>query len=306
MNGKILILYYDRERGAFMTEHVYWSTFLYWLYNTISGRFAAELFFERKCFSQIYGWLHRMGLSRRKNKSFIRKMNVNLEESIRRIENFRSFNDFFTREIDLSKRPINQNPYVCVAPADGKILAYSFLRPDMTFPIKRSWFNLRGFLRDEELTEKFARGSMIISRLCLTDYHHFHFPDSGIPARATPLMGRYHAGGPYGLRRLIPFYSENFRMVTLFESDHFGQIGMVEIGALTVGSIQQRYQPRVHVTKGTQKGFFELGGSTVALLFQRGMIELDEDLLAKTRDEIETYVRLGDSIGRTSKPFIER
>ena len=87
-------------------------------------------------------------------------------------------------------------------------------------------------------------------------------------------------------------------MLTLFDSDHFGQIAMVEIGAFTVGSIQQRFNQGVRVSKGARKGFFELGGSTVVLLFQRGAIRLDEDLCARTEEDIETFVRFGESIGR--------
>lgn len=87
-------------------------------------------------------------------------------------------------------------------------------------------------------------------------------------------------------------------MLTLFDSDHFGQIAMVEIGAFTVGSIQQLFNQGVRVPKGARKGFFELGGSTVVLLFQRGAIRLDEDLCARTEEDIETFVRLGESIGR--------
>ena len=146
---------------------------------------------------------------------------------------------------------------------------------------------------------------MIISRLYLTDYHHFHFPDSGTPGIAVSYPGKYYAVSPYSLRRLVPFYAENHRMLTLFDSDHFGQIAMVEIGAFTVGSIQQRYRPGLHVGKAAHKGYFELGGSTVVLLFQKGAIDLDEDLCDHTRNGIETYVRLGDSIGRASGQLTE-
>ncbi len=298
MSDKISITYYDRTSRMFLTERVYASGFLFWSYNSRLGRLATDVFFRKKFISLLYGWLYKRQLSRRKIKPFVQKMNVNLDESVCGLEDFKSFNDFFTREIDLSRRSINKNPHVCIAPVDGKILAYPFVEPDITFRIKQSIFNLLKFLCEDALVEKFAGGSMIISRLCLTDYHHFHFPDSGIPSKAIFIGGKYYAGGPYGFRRLTPFYTENYRMLTLFNSDHFGQIAFVEIGAFTVGSIQQRYQPGIYVAKGTRKGFFELGGSTIVLLFQKGAIELDKDLLINTRNEIETNVRMGDSIGK--------
>jgi hypothetical protein len=33
------------------------------------------------------------------------------------------------------------------------------------------------------------------------------------------------------------------------------------------------------------------------MLFEPGLIEFDEDLVSHTRNGLETYVRLGDSIG---------
>ena len=290
--------YYDRRTSTVMRDPDYGNTFLSWSYNTRLGRSATDLLFRQKVVSRLYGWIHNQPWSTRKIRSFVRKLNVDMSESVRQIEDFVSFNDFFTREIDLSKRPVQKDPHVCISPTDGRSLAYPVVEADMTFRIKAGSFNLRQFLRDNELVEKFAGGCMLINRLHLSDYHHFHFPDSGIPGETISIVGKYYAVGPYALRKLVPFYTENHRMLTLFDSDHFGQIAMVEIGAFTVGSIQQRYHPGIHVPKGAQKGFFGLGGSTVVLLFQPGAIQLDEELCKNTKRELETYVRLGDSIGR--------
>jgi phosphatidylserine decarboxylase len=232
-------------------------------------------------------------------------MKVNLDELVRPLGDFKSFNDFFIREIDLSKRPMDPDPLVCIAPVDGMVLAFKGIEPETTFRIKRRPFDLRQFLCDDSLAKRFTNGSMVVCRLCLTDYHHFHFPTSGIPGPAMAIQGKCYAGGPYSLRRLVPFYTENYRMITLFESDHFGQMAIIEIGAFTVSSIQQKYQAGVAVVKGSRKGNFELGGSTVVLLFQQDMIELDEDLLVHSRNEIETYVHLGESIGRVLQPSLQ-
>jgi len=139
---------------------------------------------------------------------------------------------------------------------------------------------------------------MLVSRLSLRDYHHFHFPDSGVPGPPRSIPGKYCAGGPYALRSLVPFYTENHRMVTSFDTDHFGQMAIIEIGAFTVGSIRQQFQPGAYASKGERKGYFELGGSTVVLLFPKGAIEFDDDLVRNSSEETETYVKFGDSVGR--------
>lgn len=301
MNNKIALTYYDRNEGKLKTEKVYASGFLYWSYNTRTGQWATDKIVRRKYISRLYGWLHKHSWSKWKIKSFVQKADVNLDELVQPLKDFESFNDFFIREIDLSKRPINPDPNVCIAPVDGKVLVYPKVELDMAFRIKRRTFNLRQFLRNDALADQFEGCSMVISRLCLADYHHFHFPDSGIPNRTISIPGNYHAGGPYSLRNLIPFYAENHRALTLFDSEHFGRMIISEIGALTVGSIQQHFQLGLHVERGARKGYFELGGSTVVLLFQKGMIELDKDICTYTQNDIETYVRFGDSVGRNSK-----
>ena len=61
---------------------------------------------------------------------------------------------------------------------------------------------------------------------------------------------------PYSIRLLTPFYTENHRMLTQFKSDNFGEIVISEIGAFTVGSIKQQYEPDALVGKGEHQGFF--------------------------------------------------
>lgn len=298
MRRKFEIRYIDRQDGMLKTEHVYADRFLFWSYNNPTGRLAMDLIFRRKFISQLYGWLHKRRWSRWKIKSFVKKFDVNLDELVCRLDDFTSFNDFFIREIDLIKRKIITDPDICIAPVDGKVLAYPYVEPDLSFQIKRNTFNLHSFLGNNVLARKFAYGSMVVCRLCLTDYHHFHFPDSGIPHQALSIPGKYHAGSPCLSRKPVPYYAENHRMLTLFDSDHFGPMVMSEIGALTVGSIRQSFNAGMSVSRGDLKGIFELGGSTVVLLFQKDAIELDKDLCENTINGIETYIRLGDSIGK--------
>ena len=87
-------------------------------------------------------------------------------------------------------------------------------------------------------------------------------------------------------------------MVTPFASDRFGPMAIVEVGALTVGSIRQAYRPGARVGRGERKAGFEPGGSTVVLLFQPGAIELDSDLVAWSLRDVEVHVRMGESLGR--------
>jgi len=290
--------YYDRRTGELKQDPIYARGLVDWLYNSSSGMWLTEHLLSRRWVSRCYGWWNKQRWSRRKIRSFVTRLRINLDELSRPIDAFESFNDFIIREIDLSRRPIDPEPKTCVAPADGRMLAYPVINADRSFVIKRATLNLRTLLRDDKLARNYSGGSLLISRLYLNDYHHFHFPTDGTPHEAVSIPGKYFAVSPYSEHWLLSFYAENHRMVTLLESEHFGRVAMVEVGAFTIGSIQQRYQPGVRVKKGDHKGFFELGGSIVILLFQKGVIRFDDDLCKNTSSGIETYVRMGESIGR--------
>lgn len=291
------IRYYDRHSATLAEERVYAGGFLFWSYNTRIGRLLTALVLRQPLLSTLYGWLNKQRWSKRRIEPFATAMGINVEESVKPLSEFSSFNDFFIREIRLSRRPINHDPAVCITPADGKVLVLPSVERGRTFRIKGGVFTLEPFLGSTELAHRFTGGAMIIIRLHLSDYHHFHFPVAGVPGRAKDIPGKLYAVAPYARRWPVPFYTENRRMVTLIRSDQFGEVAMVEIGAFTVGSIRQQYLPGIHVAKGTHKGYFELGGSTVVLLFRPGVIRLDEDLCVWSRTQVETYVHLGESIG---------
>jgi phosphatidylserine decarboxylase len=292
------LCYVDRASGEWRRERVHAQRFLDWLYNTRSGRLATGVLVRSPHFSRLHGWLQRRRWSRRRIRPFVEGMGVDMTGSVKSLDEFETFADFFTRRLHSWARPIDGDEGVCVSPADGRVLVYPRLDRGERFRIKRATFQLDGLLRDEALAEPFHGGSMAVVRLGLADYHHVHFPDSGVPSPPRAIPGTYHAGGPYALRHLVPFYTENHRMVTSFASDHFGAMAIVEVGALTVGSIRQAYSPDTPVGRGEHKAGFEPGGSTVVLLFRPGAIEWDDDLVARSRQELEVHVRWGDSLGR--------
>ena len=292
--------YIDRGSGARRQDTIYRHGLLDWMYNSRTGWLLTRLLFSRRIVSQFYGWLNRRRASARKIPAFVNTMGVDMTESLRPIESFTSFNDFITREIDLSRRPVNPDPRVCVAPADGRMLAFPTVDEQTCFKLKQSGFTLPTLLRNDKMSSRYAGGSMVIARLYLADYHHFHFPADGIAGASISIPGRYYATTPYSRRWVVPFLAENHRQVTVLESDHFGSIAIIEVGAFTFGSIQQRFTPGCRVQRRQRKGMFELGGSAIVLLFEPRSIRLDDDLCQNTENGTETYVRLGDSIGRAT------
>jgi phosphatidylserine decarboxylase len=85
------------------------------------------------------------------------------------------------------------------------------------------------------------------------------------------------------------------------------------VGAMMVGSIQTTVKEGEQVKRGQEFGYFafgqydhvilldnltiNLGGSTIVLLFEKGVVQWDEDLLINGRAALETLVRVGMGIG---------
>jgi len=292
------ITYIDRRSGAMKAETVYAAGFLRWAYNTASGAAAGRLLFGSRLVSRLYGRWNSTSVSRRRIPGFIRRMGIDMSECPLRPEEFPDFNAFFRRPIDPGARPVAGDPDICVSPADGKARAYPRLGMREQIRVKCHALSVEELLDSRPLAESFDGGPVVIIRLGLADYHHVHFPDDGVPGRATPVGGGYHAGGPYAQTGIVPFYSKNYRMRSIFRSSGFGPIAMVEVGAFTVGSIVQTFTEDRPVRRGERKSFFELGGSTVVMVFRPGMFTPDADLVRNTSMGLETSVRLGEPIGR--------
>ena len=82
-------------------------------------------------------------------------------------------------------------------------------------------------------------------------------------------------------------------------SKDFGKVLFLEIGATFVGAIHQTYTPNKPHQKGDEKGYFSFGGSSLILLFQKGKIQFDPDLLHATSQGVEIKCLMGQSMGKT-------
>jgi len=163
--------------------------------------------------------------------------------------------------------------------------------------VKGHKFSVRELIQDEELAKKFEGGALAIFRLAPQDYHRFHLPVNCTVQSFRPFPGEYYTVNPIAIREPIDVYTENKRNRVLLKSEEFGDVLYITVGATLVGSILFTGQEGKSYKKGDELGYFAFGGSTVLVIFQKGRIVFDEDLLANSQRPIETLVKVGTSLG---------
>ena len=291
------IVYYDRYRGMLCCEKVYGDKSLRWTYGTMAGRVALHLLVKRALFSRWYGWQMDRAGTRQKIEPFIKEFELDASEFVLRPDEFKSFNEFFFRELKQEARPIDSRSSSIVFPADGR----HFCVPDLSdcdgLFVKGEMFNLQTLLSDDKLASRYEHGSLLLSRLCPTDYHRFHFPVDGVPGSAMLLNGPLLSVNPIALRRNIQILATNKRVLTELKTESCGNVLLMEIGATCVGGICQTYQSGVAVFKGDEKGYFRFGGSSTIVIFEPGRVVFDKDLVEQSSHHCELYARFGDSMG---------
>ena len=292
------VRYIDRRDGELKTEAIYGERPLRWAYGNPLGRLAQWLLIRRWIVSAWYGRRMDTLSSSLKIKPFIEQYGLDEGEFAESVDDYNSFNEFFYRKLKPGARPIDAANDSVVFPADGRHLAFADITAESNFFVKGQSFDLAIFLGDADLAKRYEGGSMILSRLCPVDYHRFHFPCEGNPCPPRFINGWLYSVNPIALVTRPSIFWENKRVVTAIESPSLGQVQFVDIGATMVGSIRQTYTPGETVAKGEEKGYFAFGGSSVAVLFEKGRVEFDADLLENTVNGFETYARVSERMGR--------
>lgn len=293
-----MIKYYNRKTKEYETEKVAGDKYLQWTYSSPAGMKFLELVIKKKLFSKIYGSFCDSKRSLSKVHSFIKDFDINMSECEKSIDEFESFNDFFTRRLKDNARPMDKNPDVLISPGDGRLLAFENIDLNRLVQVKGFSYSLNNLINDPGISEKYSGGVCLILRLCPTDYHRFHFVDHGVCEETIKISGDYYSVNPVALESIPELFCKNKREWSLFHSKNFGDILHIEVGATCVGSIIQTYTPDKSITKGDEKGYFKFGGSTTILFFEKDKVEIDRDIIEETNKGYETKVLMGETIGQ--------
>ncbi|MCP4180419.1 MAG: phosphatidylserine decarboxylase family protein [bacterium] len=199
---------------------------------------------------------------------------------------FKSWNDFFTRKLKKGVRPIAElkNHKIVVGACDSTIYKISKnVKRYSKFWIKTQPYSLSDML-DNQYVDKFIDGTVFQAFLSPFKYHRWHSPVSGKIVKAYVKEGLYFSQADS--EREDPTdqdASEGYlvhvqtRAIFFIDCDDPGiglvcvmPTGMVEISSCIIGS---KMKPGYHVDKGEELGYFQFGGSTHCIIFQKGVIK---------------------------------
>ena len=277
---------YDREAKTISKDKQYGSIYLNFLYNNILGRVILKLIIC-PAFSKIYGKYNNMSISKKRVDTFIKKYNIDTNEYEKK--EYSSFNEFFTRKRKAIYYDKEKNNFI--APADSKLMVYK-IKDDMTIKIKQSIYTIEELIEDQMNLEQFKNGNCLVFRLSMDDYHRYCYIDDGTIEKIKIIKGKLHTVSSISNKHKV--YSQNTRICNYMTTDNFDKIIYIEVGALLVGKINNYNKNKYN--KGDEKGYFELGGSTIVIL-TNDIIKIDNDIIEYSNKGIETKVKYGERIG---------
>jgi phosphatidylserine decarboxylase len=238
---------------------------------------------------------------------------VNMSEAKEQdINNFTSFNHFFTRELKSAVRPVTNDEDAIACPADGAVSQAGLIEQGKIFQAKGKSFSAVDLLGGDEARAKpFENGNFTTIYLSPKDYHRLHMPVTGTLTEMIHIPGRLFSVNNGTANSVNGLFARNERVACLFDTE-FGPMAVILVGAIFVSSIETTWHGVVSpptistvqnwkytenetvIAKGKEMGRFNMG-STIIVLFAKDNVNWNADLIAG-----ET-VQLGEKIGERKK-----
>jgi len=243
---------------------------------------------------------------------FIHHYNVDMSEALEPDSNvYPDFNSFFTRALRPEARPIVQEAGQICCPADSAISQLGDIQGEQIFQAKAHTYSLIELLGgSEERARPYVEGRFVTTYLSPGDYHRVHMPLSGHLTEMIYIPGRLFSVAPDFTESVPHLFARNERVVCIFQTEA-GPMAVILVGAIFVGSIETVWAgeitpPRgnrikvtsyttgdnvIQLERGEELGRFNMGGSTIIVLFGPGCVTWRTGLSAETR------VQLGQELG---------
>lgn len=199
---------------------------------------------------------------------------------------WRSFDEFFTRELKTGARPIEGDDRVVVSPADGRIESPGPISSSSTFMVKGRPYRVEELVGDSTEARRYVGGAGCVVYLSPRDYHRVHSPVRGRITEIRSLPGDYFPVNSIGLRHVKDLFARNRRVAICIDTPPevgLGRVTVVMVAAMVVGRITvsgvdapdvplglHRMNPALEVERGSELGVFHLGSTAVVFVEPQG------------------------------------
>lgn len=324
--------YLDRSSGRIVTEKIFHDRIVNVIYSGVRERCetAFGLLVSPRMSSLIAWTVFDMPYRGRLfgKKSLTGDLGIDFSECEEK-EKLSNPRAIFERKIRYwETRPMSDDERTAVSPADSRMSLGSFRTESQLF-LKEKFFNYEELIGSDkpEWLEAFSEGDYAIFRLTPDKYHWNHVPVSGVVRDFYQIEGACHSCNPNAVIAEITPYSKNRRQVTVIDTEveggsRMGLVAMIEVAALMIGNIVQRYSEYkyenpvgmsegLYLKRGQVKSLFAPGSSVDVLIFQKGRIVFRDDLVKNSlrtdvasrytvpfgRPLVETDLRVRSDIG---------
>jgi len=270
-------------------------------------------FYPKKLASVCVGWAasrHLPKIIRRTLfRHFVRYYEVDLSEAEKPLEEYKSFQEFFTRRLLPGLRPQDEMLFGAInCPVDGRLIALGRIQSGMLIQAKGLSYRLEELLKHIPLPERFEGGHFLTLYLSPKDYHRIHVPIEGRVQAISKVEGELWPVNDASTTHVHRLYERNRRAVWLAEGrerDDGLLVACVLIGATHVGGcvlderwLEGRILPNdgglnvssIFCSPGDDLGLFQFGSTVVMLV---GGAKADSWQPVKQQGVVKVGERLG-------------
>lgn len=245
---------------------------------------------SRKWISRCTGKIATSRVSRHLIPTFVKSYGIRAEDAERKLHEYESLNQFFTRRLKPGLRPIAQGDNILISPVDALITGMGPIDDGLILNVKGQDYTLNELLHRSPHLQKYKHGHYFVLYLSPTDYHRIHSPVTGKTIESEHVAGKVYPVNDFGLQHMPRVLSRNERLITYIQHE-CGEVAVVKVGALNVSSIKYVNQTvQEHYERGEELAYFEFG-STVVLLTETGTFTPSPEL------KLGDKVKMGEALG---------
>ena len=213
---------------------------------------------------------------------FVKAYQVNLSEANREhVEDYKHFNDFFTRSLKSNARPIADSAIIC--PVDGAVSQVGKINNTQILQAKSRDYSVDQLLANNPRSSEFTDGFFTTIYLSPKDYHRIHMPYDAKLVSMDYIPGDLFSVNQQTAQKVDNLFARNERVVCYFETE-FGFCAFVLVGAIFVGSMQTVWHGKINppykkqvqhfdyqhqnitLKKGDELGRFNMGSTVIMLM----------------------------------------